>query len=40
MLYKALGMTIETFQGTPAGQKKPSYLKSGLALQTLQSMWV
>ncbi|KAI0066751.1 hypothetical protein BV25DRAFT_1868301 [Artomyces pyxidatus] len=38
-LYRALGMTIENLDGTPAGTQKRSYLKDGLFKVTVKSIW-
>ncbi|KLO15810.1 hypothetical protein SCHPADRAFT_870601 [Schizopora paradoxa] len=38
-LYKSLGMTIETLQGTPKGEKLRSYIPSGIVMDALRSIW-
>lgn len=39
-VYRALGMNIENLAGTPAGEKKRSYLKLGLFTNAIRSTWV
>ncbi|EGO18949.1 hypothetical protein SERLADRAFT_480034, partial [Serpula lacrymans var. lacrymans S7.9] len=39
-LYVTLGMTIENLQGTPAGEKRRSYLQRGDISNALASIWV
>jgi len=38
-LYRTLGMNIETFATTPAGQQKRSYLTMNPLANTIQSIW-
>ncbi|KAF8167139.1 AhpC/TSA antioxidant enzyme-domain-containing protein [Crassisporium funariophilum] len=38
-LYRALGMNIENMAGTPAGEKKPSYLILSSFSNAMQSIW-
>ncbi|EGN93577.1 hypothetical protein SERLA73DRAFT_78458 [Serpula lacrymans var. lacrymans S7.3] len=38
-LYVTLGMTIENLQGTPAGEKRRSYLQRGDISNALASIW-
>lgn len=39
-LYKALGLTIETTEGTPAGEQKKSYNQQSRFRNALSSVWV
>ena len=39
-LYRTLGMTIETFQVTPAGTERKSYLRKNRLSNALHSIWV
>jgi hypothetical protein len=39
-LYHALGMDIENIAGTPAGEKKRSYLTTGRFANAMISIWV